>query len=136
MIRLALALSTLAMPLAAAAQGHAPSPYAGWEGREIKSLSDSDLDDLRAGRGWGLRRRVPRGRRDPGPVRALIDAAARARAELRFVHLARHLDTPPLLTDDQIARYNALRGYGAAAPCAAVPRGHDPAMWRRHNTCE
>ena len=72
----------------------------------------------------------------PGRLRALIDTAAAARAELRYVHLSRHLDTPPLLTADQIARYTALRGYGAASPCDAVPEGHDPAMWRRHNGCD
>ncbi|MFP4327503.1 MAG: acetolactate decarboxylase [Paracoccaceae bacterium] len=73
---------------------------------------------------------------EPDRLRALIDAAAEARADLRFVHLSRHLDTLPLLTEGQIARYNALRGYGADDPCAAVPEGHDPAMWRRHNGCD
>jgi len=29
-------------------------PYAGEENRQIKSLSETDLEDLRAGRGWGL----------------------------------------------------------------------------------
>lgn len=72
----------------------------------------------------------------PDRLRALIDTAAAARAELRYVHLSRHLETPPLLTPGQIARYNELRGYGAADPCDAVPAGHDPTMWRRHNGCE
>lgn len=71
---------------------------------------------------------------DEARLRALVDAAAAARAELRFVHLARHLSMPPLLTEEQIARYGELRGYGAV-PCAAVPEGHDPEMWRRHNGC-
>ncbi len=31
-----------------------PSKYAGEESRKIKSLSDSDIDDLLNGRGWGL----------------------------------------------------------------------------------
>lgn len=31
-----------------------PSPYAGQEARQIKSLSAKDVDDLRNGRGWGL----------------------------------------------------------------------------------
>ena len=193
MIRLAVALCALAIPFAAAAQGHDPSPYAGLERREIKSLSEADLDDLRAGRGWGLAlaaelNGVPgpahlldladeigldagqvsaiaaifeemqaearaAGRRyiaaeaaieaafragdlTPEKLRALIDAAAEARAELRFIHLSRHLETVPLLTTEQIARYNELRGYAAADPCDAVPEGHDPAMWRRHNNCD
>jgi hypothetical protein len=46
------------------------------------------------------------------------------------------LETPPLLTADQIVRYNDLRGYDAADPCDAVPEGHDAAMWRRHNGCD
>jgi len=52
---------------------------------------------------------------------------------LRFIHLSRSLETPPLLTTDQIARYSELRGDGAADPRGAVPDGHDPKMWRRHN---
>ena len=35
----------------------------------------------------------------------------RSRARLRFIHLAAHLGTPALLSKEQIARYNALRGY-------------------------
>lgn len=72
---------------------------------------------------------------DPGQLRQLIDASAAARAQLRFIHLSRHLETTPLLTEDQIERYNRLRGYGRPDPCASVPEGHDPAMWRRHNGC-
>lgn len=192
MIRLAFALCALTVPSAAAAEDPAHSPYAGLETREIKSLSEADLDDLRAGRGWGLAlaaelNGVPgpahllelseqiglspdqvtaietifaamqtearvAGERliaaeaaieaafresdlDADRLRELIDTAADARADLRFIHLSRHLETPPILTADQVARYNALRGYGAADPCASVPEGHDPAMWRRHNNC-
>ena len=46
-------------------------------------------------------------------LRALLAEIARSRARLRFVHLSAHLETPALLTDEQIARYDALRGYGA-----------------------
>jgi len=193
MISLALACLVLAIPLGAVAQHQGHSPYAGMEGREIKSLSAEDIEDLRAGRGWGLAlaaelNGVPgpahllelqeeiglspeqvtaieaifaamqaeaqaagerliaaeaaieagfrAGGLTPAALRDLIDAAATARAELRFIHLSRHLETPPLLTADQIARYNDLRGYGTAGPCATVPEGHDPTMWRRHNNCE
>jgi hypothetical protein len=73
---------------------------------------------------------------DAPALRAHLDAIAAARAELRFVHLSAHLETPAILTGAQIARYNALRGYGAPGPCAAVPQGHDQAMWRRHNGCD
>lgn len=185
--------TTLLVPVAAQETAAAPSPYAGLEAREIKSLSDDDIADLRRGAGWGLAlaaelNGVPgpahllelkdriglsaeqvtaiesifaamqaeaqaagerfiaaeaaieaafrNGGLTPDELRALIDASAAARAELRFIHLSRHLETPPLLTAEQIARYNDLRGYGAADPCASVPEGHDPAMWRRHNNCE
>jgi hypothetical protein len=42
------------LSLAATAQHHGHSPYAGMERREIKSLSDADIADLRRGAGWGL----------------------------------------------------------------------------------
>jgi len=187
--------STLLLPAATADQAAAAtaSPYAGMESREIKSLSAEDIEDLRAGRGWGLAlaaelNGVPgpshllelqeelglspdqiaaieaifaamkaeaqeagarliaaeaaieaafrAGDLTPEALRDLIDTAATTRAELRFIHLSRHLETPPLLTAEQIARYNDLRGYGAADPCTNVPEGHDPAKWRRHNNCE
>ena len=33
-------------------------------------------------------------------------------------------------------QYNVLRGYDGVDPCAAVPPGHNPEMWRKHNGCE
>ena len=55
----------------------------------------------------------------------------RSRARLRFVHLRAHLGTPDLLTEAQIARYAALRGYHAHRGGAAHaghgghrPKGH------------
>lgn len=68
-------------------------------------------------------------------LRQMLAEIAESRAALRYIHLAAHLTTPPLLTESQIARYHELRGYGAD-PCANVPAGHDPAMWRRHGSCE
>lgn len=193
MLRLALGLCVMTFPMAVAAQTHGHSPYAGQETREIKSLSEADLEDLRLGRGWGLAlaaelNGVPgpahllelqaeldldagqvaaienifatmqaeaqeagerfiaaeaaietafrEGGMAPDALRALIDTSSAARAELRFIHLSRHLETPPLLTAEQIARYNDLRGYSAADPCATVPEGHNPDMWRRHNGCD
>jgi hypothetical protein len=64
----------------------------------------------------------------------LLDAIEESRSHLRYIHLAAHLRTPDILTDDQITRYNTLRGY-AADPCKQVPAGHDPVMWRKHNDC-
>jgi hypothetical protein len=193
MIRPIAAICALAFPFAAVAQHHGHNrPYAGMETREIKSLSDADIADLRRGAGWGLAlsaelNGVPgpahllelkdrlglspaqvtaleavfaqmqtearaagerfiaaeaaietafrQGNLAPDRLRILLATAAEARAELRFIHLSRHLETVPLLTADQIARYNELRGYTASDPCKNIPQGHDPVMWRRHNNC-
>ncbi|HMB10517.1 hypothetical protein [Saliniramus sp.] len=192
MLRVAILLGALAIPFAASAQDGGHSPYAGMETREIKSLSETDIEELRRGGGWGLAlsaelngvpgpahllalrdeiglsgeqvtaieaifeemqaeaRRLGEqlidvemgiehafrhGDLDDDTLHALIGKAEAVRAELRFVHLSRHLSTPPLLTEDQIATYNRLRGYGSD-PCAQVPEGHDPRMWRRHNNCD
>ncbi len=67
-------------------------------------------------------------------LRIMLADITRARSALRYVHLSAHLKTYPLLMGNQIARYNALRGYGAN-PCANVPKGHDPKLWRKHNSC-
>ena len=58
----------------------------------------------------------------------------RVRAQLRLVHLSAHLQTPSILTPEQISLYNELRGY-SQDPCANVPQGHNAAMWRKHNGC-
>lgn len=68
-------------------------------------------------------------------LKATLAESEAIRARLRYIHLSTHLMTPALLSADQIARYNELRGYGSD-PCAAVPAGHDPAMWRKHNGCK
>jgi hypothetical protein len=59
----------------------------------------------------------------PERLRGLVAASEDARAALRLAHLSRHLATAPLLTDAQIARYRALRGYGAD-PRAEPAQGH------------
>ncbi len=75
------------------------------------------------------------GRLDAIQLRRLIRDAEAARAELRFVHLSRHLMTLDILDAEQVAEYAVLRGY-ASDPCASVPEGHDATMWRRHNGCD
>ena len=61
---------------------------------------------------------------------------AEARKQLRYTHLAAHLKTPAILSEDQIANYNRLRGYDKPNPCDNVPAGHDATLWRKHNGCE
>lgn len=57
-------------------------------------------------------------------------------ARLRLTHLSAHLETPRILSDEQVAQYNELRGYNSEDPCSNVPKGHSAAMWRMHNGCE
>ncbi len=167
------------------------TPYAGLQSRTIKSLSETDLEELRRGGGWGFALPAELNGK-PGPahllelqdelglskdqvkkieaihsemreqaivvgerfieaeaalgeafagdqldlveLNKLVEEAEAARAELRLVHLSRHLQTTPLLSADQIQQYNILRGY-ANDPCSTVPEGHDPAMWKKHNGC-
>jgi hypothetical protein len=189
---LAIAMLMPAPAIADTGHGH-DAPYAGQQKRQIKSLSAQDVDDLLAGRGWGLaraaelnglpgpahllelkdeiglnedqvrrietlfadmnRRARELGRRlvdlekrlDQGFAQRRFDDAAlqtalrdiaSVRGELRYVHLATHLKTPPILTERQITAYNRLRGYTDDDPCASPPGGHDAAMWRKHHGCQ
>lgn len=49
----------------------------------------------------------------PEALRAALEELEALRAELRYTHLAAHLETKALLTEDQVHRYIELRGYGA-----------------------
>jgi hypothetical protein len=69
-------------------------------------------------------------------LRISLQRIAQVRAELRYTHLSTHLKTPQILSKEQIAKYNKLRGYAHSDPCANPPRGHDPKMWRKHNGCK
>lgn len=66
----------------------------------------------------------------------LLAQIAETQGRLRYIHLATHLATPALLSEQQISRYNELRGYASDACAAEAPAGHDPAMWRRHQGCD
>ncbi|WP_214648147.1 periplasmic heavy metal sensor [Ruegeria lacuscaerulensis] len=189
------ALCTIQYSQEALAQSHTHdaevTPYAGLQSRTIKSLSETDLEELRRGGGWGFalpaelngkpgpahllelqdelglskdqverieaiysemrKQAIVAGERfieaeaalseafagdqlDLAELNKLVKAAETARAELRLIHLSRHLQTTPLLSADQIQQYNILRGY-ANDPCFSVPEGHDPTMWKKHNGC-
>jgi Spy/CpxP family protein refolding chaperone len=49
-------------------------------------------------------------------VRQLVDDIARLQADLRFAHLRAHLQVTALLSPEQIARYDTLRGYSSGEP--------------------
>ncbi len=177
--------------LSAADHSH-KSKYSGQEKREIKSLSEADIEELRSGKGWGLAKAAELNG-VPGPVHllemrreidlsakqvrtiedlykrmkqeaiplglelielerelnnhfanrtityellgVLLESVAQVQKKLRYVHLSTHLQTPNILTSDQIALYNKLRGYSSDAPCENIPKGHDPTMWKKHHNC-
>ncbi|MBC8461627.1 MAG: hypothetical protein H8D67_26945 [Deltaproteobacteria bacterium] len=65
----------------------------------------------------------------------LLERVAQVQKKLRYVHLSTHLETPNILTPEQIALYNKLRGYSSDDPCENIPKGHDAAMWKKHHNC-
>lgn len=68
-------------------------------------------------------------------LETLVKEIETLRSDLRVVHLSTHLQTPEILTAKQINQYNQLRGY-ANDPCQNIPKGHNVAMWKKHNGCE
>lgn len=52
-------------------------------------------------------------RADSANLQRLVGETARLQGELRLSHLRAHLEMRSILTPQQIARYNELRGYGA-----------------------
>lgn len=68
-------------------------------------------------------------------LREKLDTIMDVRKQLRFVHLSAHLQTPSILTSQQVEQYNQLRGYKELDPCKQIPKGHNPEMWRKHNHC-
>ena len=66
----------------------------------------------------------------------LLTKISKTYKSLRYTHLSAHLKTPSILTEDQIEKYNKLRGYSSDDPCANIPVGHDSVIWRKHNNCD
>lgn len=175
--------SALAEPTAGSA-AEAGAPYTGLQQRPIKALSQSQIDDLRAGLGMGmalpaelngypgprhvlelsdelaltkeqrLRTQVlfaemeqqavvlgeqviageqaldqlfADGRADEDDVTDAVLEIGRLHGLLRAHHLRYHLTMRELLSPDQIARYNMLRGY------AGSEDGADGHRHRRHH---
>jgi hypothetical protein len=168
------------------------SKYVGQERHEIKSLSESDIEELKNGRGWGFAKAAELNG-VPGPIHLLemkeeielspkqirriedvyqrmkrqaiplglelielerklnnhfangtitekllnklLGEIAHVYKKLRYTHLAAHLETPTIVTHQQIALYNTLRGYSSEDPCENIPQGHDPEIWKRHHNC-
>ncbi len=53
---------------------------------------------------------------DPGGTRRRVREIGALQGDLRFVHLEAHLKMTDLLTEEQVQRYDQLRGYNASAP--------------------
>ena len=64
-----------------------------------------------------------------------VQEIAQIKAKLRIVHLSTHLQTPNILTSEQIILYNKLRGYSEDR-CQNIPEGHNAEMWKKHNGCK
>lgn len=66
-----------------------------------------------------------------------VSESAALYGQLRIVHLSTHLSMIDILNPEQVARYNSLRGYSLGGdPCANVPAGHSPTLWKQHNNCQ
>lgn len=62
---------------------------------------------------------------DADSLRMRLERIAGLYEDLRFVHLAAHLDTAPLLTEHQTMRYIELRGYDASGTKTGAGDGQD-----------
>ena len=74
----------------------------------------------------GLDRDFERGAISPGLLESALLKIGRIRAQLRYVHLEAHLRQQRLLTAEQIAKYDEIRGYrGAAHDHIRHPNSHN-----------
>ncbi len=71
----------------------------------------------------GLDRLFASGAITPAALHRETSAIADMQGRLRAVHLAAHLEMREVLTPEQIALYDSLRGYGAPAP-SGTPAQH------------
>jgi Spy/CpxP family protein refolding chaperone len=67
------------------------------------------------------------GQAAPGTIKDLVTELSRLQAEFRYAHLSAHLAMRAILTPEQIARYDEMRGYTAMAPSASPSREAAPA---------
>ena len=63
-----------------------------------------------------LDRAFANGAIEPATLRSQVTAIATLQGELRAVHLEAHLAQRSLLTPEQIAQYDVIRGYRRSAP--------------------
>src|SRR5690606_15449082 len=108
-MRLLIALLAAMGPLTAGAETAHRSPYAGMEPRPLKSLSDREIADLRAGRGMGLALAAElNGYPGPAHVLELADALGLTSDQLahaRALHEAMLAEARPL--GEELVRHEA-----------------------------
>ena len=79
--------------------------------REAQRLGDMILKEERA-----LEQEFRKGTISETDLQAGVTRIAALQGQLRAVHLRTHLETRPVLSEQQIQHYNELRGYGASSP--------------------
>lgn len=79
--------------------------------REAQRLGDLILEEERT-----LEREFRKGTISESDLQAGVTRIAALQGQLRAVHLKTHLETRPVLSEQQIQHYNQLRGYGASSP--------------------
>ncbi|HWZ72983.1 MAG TPA: Spy/CpxP family protein refolding chaperone [Casimicrobiaceae bacterium] len=73
------------------------------------------------------------GRAAPAAIKDLLTELARLQAEFRYAHLNAHLAMRTILTPEQIARYDEMRGYTAMAPGSSPSTETAPAHQHTHH---
>lgn len=57
-------------------------------------------------------------------LQSMLEQIGHTQAEIRRVHLQAHLEQKALLTAEQVAKYDQLRGYGSGSPGHTHPHHH------------
>jgi Spy/CpxP family protein refolding chaperone len=73
------------------------------------------------------------GKAAPRAIKDLVTELARLQAEFRYAHLSAHLAMRTILTSEQIARYDAMRGYTAMSTSASPPTEVAPVPQHMHH---
>jgi Spy/CpxP family protein refolding chaperone len=73
------------------------------------------------------------GRAAPGAIKDLVTELARLQAEFRYAHLSAHLAMRTILTPEQIARYDDMRGYTGMAPGSSSSTEAAPVHQHMHH---
>ena len=90
-----------------------------WEGMDSKARA---LGTMIVTKENVLERMYSTGAATPADTRTLVDEIARLQADLRYTHLAAHLSMRSVLSTNQVAKYDELRGYSDSPAPAAEHR--------------